>query len=80
MLDLRGEPEESHFFGAAKLNPFPHLADVTADLAARDAFMVALEAVGVAGHTNTFIPQAGKPIDPSSKGPLAPLEPEESEP
>jgi hypothetical protein len=40
-LDLRGKPEESQFFGAAKPTPFPHLADVTSDLAARDAITAA---------------------------------------
>ena len=39
-------------FGAAKPNPFPHLADVTADLAARDAFMAAMEAAGADGHSD----------------------------
>jgi hypothetical protein len=95
-LDLRGQPEESHIFGAAQPNPFPHLADVTADLAARDAFTAAVEATAAIGHTDHFMkgaiedyekllrldlgtyPQAGNPIDPSSKGPLGPLEPEES--
>jgi len=94
-LDIRGEPEESHLFGAAKPNPCPHLANVMADVAARDAFTSALEAVGAVGHTDTFIkgavedyekllrldlgsyPQAGTPIDPSSKGPLGPLSPPE---
>jgi hypothetical protein len=91
-FNLSGEPEESHLFGAAKPNPFPHLADLTADLAARDAFMVALKAVAADGHSDTFItaaiddyekllrldlgsyPQAGKPIDPRSTGPLGPQE------
>ena len=76
-----------------KPDPLPHLADVTADLAARDAFLAALEAVGAEGHSDTFIkaavedyqkllrldlgsyPQEGKPIDPSSRGPLGPMEP-----
>jgi hypothetical protein len=83
-------------FGAAQPNPFPHLADVTADLAARDAFSVALEAAGAVGHTDQFVkgaiedyqkllsldlgsyPEAGQPIDPSSKGPLGLLELEKS--
>jgi hypothetical protein len=91
VLQLRAEPEESHMFGAAKPNPFPHLADVTADLAAREAFTAAMEAAAATGHADDFInagiadyekllqldlgsyPQAGKPIDPSSKGPLGPL-------
>jgi len=93
VLDLRGEAEESHSVGAAKSDPLPHLADVTADLAAHDAFLAALEAVGAEGHADTFVkaavedyqkllqldlgsyPQPGKPIDPSSRGPLGPMEP-----
>src|SRR5262249_55728966 len=54
-LDLRGEPEESHLFGAAKTNPFPHLADVSADLATRDAFTAAVEAAAADGHADEFI-------------------------
>ena len=91
-LDLRREPEKSHCFGAAKPNPLPHLADVSADLAARDAFTAALEAVAAEGHADNFTkaviedyerllrldlgsyPQAGKPIDPGSNGPLGPQE------
>ena len=94
-LDLRGEPEEAHVFGAAQPNPLPHLADVTADLVAGEAFTAAVEAAGAEGHTDQFLkgaiedyekllqlelgsyPQAGKPFDPSSSGPLGPLEPEE---
>ena len=95
-LGLRGEPEGGQPFGAAKPNPFPHLADLTADLAARDAFTAAVEAAAAIGHTDQFMkgaiedyekllrldlgsyPQAGNPIDPSSKGPLGPLGPSES--
>jgi hypothetical protein len=91
VLQLRLEPEESHMFGAAKPDPFPHLADVTADLAALEAFTAAMEAAAATGHADDFInagvadygkllrldlgsyPQAGRPIDPSSKGPLGPL-------
>jgi hypothetical protein len=80
-------------FGPAKPNPFPHLSDVTADLAAADAFTAAVEAIGAERHSDSFTkaaiddfrellrldlgsyPQAGKPIDPSPKGPLGPLEP-----
>jgi hypothetical protein len=90
-LDLRGEPDESHLFGAAGPDPIPHLAEVTADLVARETFTAALEAVAAVGHTDHFMkgaiedyekllkldlgsyPQAGNPIDPSSKGPLGPL-------
>jgi hypothetical protein len=57
-VDLRGEPEESHLFGTAKPNPFPHLADVTADLAARDAFTSAVEATAAIGHTDHFMKAA----------------------
>jgi hypothetical protein len=91
VLQLRAEPEESHMFGAAKPNPFPHLADVTANLAALEAFTAAMEAAAATGHADDFInaavadyetllrldlgsyPQAGRPIDPSSMGPLGPL-------
>jgi hypothetical protein len=83
---LRGEPEGGHPFGTAKPNPFPHLADLTADLAERDAFTAAVEAAAAIGPTDGFMkgaiddyekrlrldigsyPQAGSPIDPSSKG------------
>jgi hypothetical protein len=54
-LALCGEPAEAHVFGAAKPNPFPHLADITADLAAGDAFTAAVEAAGADGHTDQFI-------------------------
>ncbi len=57
-LDLRGQPGESHLFGAAKPNPFPHLADLTADLAARDAFTAALTAADADGHSDSFVRQA----------------------
>ncbi len=79
--------------GTPPPNPFPHLADVTADLAVREVYTAALEAAAAIGHTDHFIngaiedyekllgldlgsyPEAGKPIDPSSKGPLGPPEP-----
>jgi hypothetical protein len=95
-LDLRSEPGEPHPFGAAKPNPFPHLADITADRAAGDVFTAAVEAAGANGHSDQFFegaiedyqkllrlglgnyPEAGKPIDPATNGPLGPLEPEES--
>jgi hypothetical protein len=54
-LDLSGEPEEPHPFGAAPPNPFPHLADITADRAAGDAFTAAVEATGADGHTDQFL-------------------------
>ncbi len=91
-IELRSESEKSRSVAAAKSDPLPHLADVAADLAARDAFSAAFEAVGADGHTDAFIkaaiedyerllrlelgsyPQAGQPIDTSSKGPLGPQE------
>jgi hypothetical protein len=95
-LDLCGEPAERHLFGSAPgANPISHLADITADQAARDAFTAAVEAAAAIGHSDRFMkgaiedyekllrldlgsyPQAGNPIDPSSKGPLGPLGPEE---
>ena len=54
-LEARAEKEEPHLFGAPKPNPFPHLGDVTADLAARDAFTSALEAADAEGHSDAFI-------------------------
>jgi hypothetical protein len=54
-LDLRGEPEEAHMFGAARPNPFPHLADISADLATRDAFTAAVEAAAADGHADQLI-------------------------
>jgi hypothetical protein len=54
-LDLRGEPEEAHVFGAAKPNPLPHLADITADLATGGAFTAAVEADGAVGHAEQFL-------------------------
>jgi hypothetical protein len=54
-LDLRGEPEVAHLFGAAPPNPFPHLADITADRTAGDAFTAAVEAVSAAGYTDQFL-------------------------
>ena len=97
VLDLRAMPGESHLFGAAKSNPFPHLADLSADLTARDAFTAAVTAADADGRSDAFVkagvedyqkllkldlgsyPQAGEPIDPSSKGPLGPIEIEECE-
>jgi hypothetical protein len=42
-------------FGAAPPNPFPHLADITADMAAGEAFTAAVEAAGAEGHTDQFL-------------------------
>ncbi len=91
-LALRAEPDQPHYFGFHEPNPFPHLADITADLAAREAFLAGMEAAGGEEYADAFVrasaddyakllqldlgsyPQAGKPIDPSSNGPLGPLE------
>ena len=54
-LALRGEPPEAHGFGAAKPNPFPHLANITADLAAGDVFTAAVEAAVAVGFADEFI-------------------------
>jgi hypothetical protein len=54
-LDLRCEPEEPHPFGDAKPNPFPHLADLSADMATRDVFTAALAANGAICHIDIFI-------------------------
>jgi hypothetical protein len=54
-LDLRAVPGEAHMFGAAKPNPFPHLADLTADMAARDAFTAAVTAADAEGYSDAFI-------------------------
>jgi hypothetical protein len=57
-LELSGEPAEKSIAGPPPPNPFPAIANVTADLAAREAFMAALEAVGADGHTDAFIKAA----------------------
>jgi hypothetical protein len=57
-LDLRGETEGSQSAGASKPDPLPHLADVTADLAAEGAFMAAMEAIAAEGHTDAFVKAA----------------------
>ena len=54
-LGLRDEPAEVSVMGTRQPNPFPHIADVAADLAARDAFTAAVDAAGAAGHGDTFI-------------------------
>jgi hypothetical protein len=54
-LDLRGEPGEKDLLGDPQPNPFPHLADISADLATRDAFTAAVEAAAADGHADEFI-------------------------
>ena len=51
---LRGEPEEQHLFGPPTA-PFAHLADVTAELAALDAFTAAVDASDAVGYSDNFI-------------------------
>ncbi len=57
-LDLRCGTQESQTVGAPKSDPLPHLADVTADLAARGAFLSALEAISAGGHADAFVKAA----------------------
>lgn len=52
---MRDEPAVSSVTGTREPNPFPHLADVAADVAARDAFTAAADAAGAAGHTDSFV-------------------------
>ena len=52
---MRDEPARSSVTGTREPNPFPHLADVAADVAARDAFTAAVDAAGAAGHTDACI-------------------------
>jgi len=54
-LDLRGVAEGSHSLEGAEPDPLPQLANLTADLAGRNAFLAALEAVGADGHSDAFI-------------------------
>jgi hypothetical protein len=55
-LDLRSEPGESHLVSPGPpSNPFAHLADITADLAALGAFTAAEEAADAVGHADGFI-------------------------
>jgi hypothetical protein len=54
-LGLRDEPAEVSVMGTRRPNPFPQLANVAADLAARDAFTAAVDAAGAAGHADKFI-------------------------
>jgi hypothetical protein len=56
--ELCGESAESRSVGAHQPDPIGHLADVTADLAARAAFTAAFEAVAAIGHSDSFITAA----------------------
>jgi hypothetical protein len=52
--ELCGESAQSRSVGSQKPDPIGHLADVTADLAARDAFTAAFEAVAALRHADSF--------------------------
>jgi hypothetical protein len=54
-LGLRDEPAEVSLLGTREPNPFPQLANVAADLAARDAFTAAVDAAVAAGFGDEFI-------------------------
>ena len=54
-LGLRDEPAEVSVMGTRQPNPFPQLANVAADLAAREAFTAAVDAAGAAGFADEFI-------------------------
>ena len=54
-LDLFDESARSHSVGQAKPDPLGHLADLTADLAARNAFTAAFEAGAADWHSDSFI-------------------------
>ena len=51
---LRGAPEERHLF-RPPTTPFAHLADVTAEIAALDAFTAAVDASDAVGYSDVFI-------------------------
>jgi hypothetical protein len=54
-LGMHDEPAEVDVMGTCQPNPFPHLSNVTADLAAREAFTADVDAAGAAGHADKFI-------------------------
>ncbi|MFI5456264.1 MAG: hypothetical protein ACHRXM_12525 [Isosphaerales bacterium] len=54
-LGLRDETAEVSVMGTQQPNPFPQLANVAADLAARDAFTAAVDAAVAAGFGDEFI-------------------------
>jgi hypothetical protein len=57
-LGLRDEPAEVNVMGTRQPNPFPQLANLAADLAARDAFTAAVDAARAAGFADDFIKRA----------------------
>ena len=54
-LGLRDEPAEVSLMGTREPNPFAQVANVAADLAARDAFTAAVDAAVAAGFGDEFI-------------------------
>jgi hypothetical protein len=54
-LALRAEPHQAHYVPFAEPDPFPHLADVTADLAAQEAFLAGMEAAGGKEYADSFV-------------------------
>ena len=51
---LEREPEERHLFRPPS-KPFAHLAEVTAEIAALDAFTAAVDASAAVGYSDSFI-------------------------
>ena len=54
-LGLRDEPAEVSMLDSQQPNPFPQLANVAADLAAREAFTAAVDAAVAAAFADEFI-------------------------
>ena len=57
-LELEAESEEKHRFKMADPTRLAHLVDITADLAARDAFAAALDAARAVGHSERVVDAA----------------------
>jgi hypothetical protein len=54
-LGLRDEPADVNLLDSQQPNPYPQLANVAADLAARDAFTAAVDAARAVGFADEFI-------------------------
>ena len=55
-VEARSDPGEGHLLGPPTVSPpQTHLADVTADLAALNAYTSAVDAADAAGHSEAFI-------------------------
>jgi hypothetical protein len=58
-IDVRADPGESHLLSPSTVPPpLSHLADVTADLAALNAYTAAVDASDATGHSDMFIKSA----------------------